>query len=75
MLLSCILYKWSHESNGRVMTKSVSEQFLCIFHNLLSYIYTFIYIAFLVTRIDRNIIINARKSSRTSIRRDCSSSI
>ncbi|XP_052719296.1 uncharacterized protein LOC128191245 [Crassostrea angulata] len=22
MLLSCILYKWSHESNGRVMTKS-----------------------------------------------------
>lgn len=75
MLLSCILYKWSHESNGRVMTKSVSEQFLCIFHNFLSYIYTFIYIAFLVTRIDRNIIINARKSGRTSIRRDCLSSI
>lgn len=47
MLLSCILYKWSHESNGRVMTKPVSEQFLCNFPNLLSYtIYTFIYMTF-----------------------------
>lgn len=49
MLLSCILYKWSHESNGRVMTKSVSEQFLCNFLNLLSYtFYIFIYMAFLL---------------------------
>lgn len=29
MLLSCILYKWSHESNGRVMTKSEVRSYKC----------------------------------------------
>lgn len=71
MLLLCILYKWSYESNGRVMIKLVSEQFLCIFYNLFFYIYIFIYIVFFVIRIDRIIIINVRKLGRISIRRDC----
>ena len=38
MLLSCILFKWSHTSNGRIMTKPVSQHLDDFFLPLYSHI-------------------------------------